>query len=65
MKVPITILPQAIIDYYNLTPLVHNGYIYIEICKEMYGLPQAGILANDQLKEHLAEHDYIESPFTA
>jgi hypothetical protein len=30
----------------------------------MYGLPQAGILANKLLKKHPAKHDYFEQPHT-
>jgi hypothetical protein len=36
----------------------------MEICKGMYGLPQAGILANKLLKEQLAHHGYFEQPHT-
>ncbi|KAL7545763.1 hypothetical protein ACHAWF_009116 [Thalassiosira exigua] len=39
---------------------VKNGYIYMEISKGMYGLPQAGVWANKLLKERLIEHDYYE-----
>ena len=34
--------------------------IYIEIRKGMYGLPQAGMLANKLLKRRLAKHRYYE-----
>jgi hypothetical protein len=30
----------------------------------MYGLPQAGILANKLLKKHLMKHGYFEQPHT-
>lgn len=46
MRLPITVIPAEIVAQYKLLPLVHNGFIYIEICKGMYGLPQAGKLAN-------------------
>jgi hypothetical protein len=36
----------------------------MEIRKGMYGLPQAGILANKLLKERLARHGYFEQPHT-
>ena len=49
MLIPLPILPPTIIDQYNLTPLIHNGFVYVEVRKGMYGLPQAGKLANDQL----------------
>ena len=60
MRLPITVIPQEIIDAYNLLPLLHNGYIYMEIQKGMYGLPQAGILANNLLTERLAPHGYYQ-----
>jgi hypothetical protein len=50
MGLPIDIIPQEIIDQYQLLPLVHNGYVYIEIRTGMYGLPQAGIIANNKLR---------------
>ena len=43
---PITLAPTRSIDQYNLLPFVHNSFIYIEIQKGMYGLPQAGNLAS-------------------
>ncbi len=36
----------------------------MEIRKGMYGLPQAGILANKLLKLGLARHGYFELPHT-
>jgi hypothetical protein len=32
-------LPLAIIDQYNLNPLLYNQHVYFEIRKCMYGLP--------------------------
>jgi hypothetical protein len=51
MKILIALLPDDIIKHYQHQEKVLNGYIYMEICKGMYGLPQAGILANKLLKE--------------
>jgi hypothetical protein len=64
MRIPIKMIPQVIIDQYNLLPLVHNGYVMVEINKGMYGLPQAGILANERLVKHLASHGYVKAPRT-
>ena len=64
MRVPIWLLPDAIVEQYNLTPLFHNGFVYVEIRKGMYGLPQAGRLANDQLVAKLAPHGYQPCPLT-
>ena len=64
MRIPMHMIPQAIIDQYNLTPLVHNNCVYVEIRKGMYGLPQAGKLANNQLIEALAPYGYRPVPIT-
>jgi len=51
-------VPQEIIQQYNLRPLIHNDWSYIQIPKGMYRLKQAGYLANQNLKEHLAKYGY-------
>jgi hypothetical protein len=58
MRLAIDTLPAEIIDQYALLGLVHNGYVYLEIRKGMYGLPQAGILANQLLVKRLAPFGY-------
>ena len=55
MKLPLDIIPEEIIQQYNLRNLEHKGFVYMEIQKGMYGLPQAGKVANDKLKLHLAK----------
>jgi hypothetical protein len=54
VRIPMHLIPQEIIDLYNLEPLIHNGHIYTEVGKGMYGLPQAGKLANNALVKYLA-----------
>ncbi len=54
MKMPITLFSADIIEHYRLKEKVLKSYVYMEIQKGMYGLPQVGILANKLLKEHLA-----------
>ena len=45
-------LPEDFIKQYNLTyKVTKDGYVYIKVCKGMYGLPQAGILAQKLLKK--------------
>jgi hypothetical protein len=39
MQIPLAMLPSAIMHQYNLTPLVHNGHVYVEIQHGMYSLP--------------------------
>jgi hypothetical protein len=64
MRMPITLIPQEIIDEYNLHPLVHNGHVYMEIRRGMYGLPQAGIIANQLLTERLQPEGYYQCRHT-
>jgi hypothetical protein len=59
MHIPTSAIPDCIMTEYNLEPLVHNGFVLVKLCKRIYGLPQAGLLANLQLKQHhLADNDY-------
>ncbi len=64
MKMPIALLPADIIEHYKLLEKAIDGYMYMEIRKGMYGLPQAGILANKLLKKRLALHGYFKQPHT-
>lgn len=40
-------IPQEVIDEYNLLQFVYNGWVYIEIRRGIYGLPQARELSNN------------------
>jgi hypothetical protein len=64
MRVDLRSMPTAIINHYNLHSISHNGAVYVEIMKGMYGLPQAGILANAGLVTHLATTGYHQSQHT-
>jgi hypothetical protein len=64
MKMSIALILADIIAHYNLNEKVLDGYVYMDIRKGMYGLPQAGILANELLKKCLARHGYFEQPHT-
>jgi hypothetical protein len=64
MKIPIALLPENIIEHYQLQEKVLDGYIYMEIHKGMYGLLQACILTKKLLKEHLVHHGYFKQPHT-
>jgi hypothetical protein len=61
VRINIDHVPQEIIDEYKLKDKVVDGYIYVEIQKGMYGLPQAGILAQQLLEERLNKHGYSQS----
>ena len=58
MRIRKELVPQEIIDQYQLHDYFHNGYLYCEIQKGLYGLPQAGKLAHDKLKKHLKQYDF-------
>ena len=59
MRIPLKIIPQEIIDVYNLTELVNEqGWIYMRIKKGMYGLTQAGIITNQELVKQMAPFGY-------
>ena len=46
MKLKLSDLPEDFIMKYDLAPKVDpNGYVYVEIRRGMYRLPQAGLLA--------------------
>jgi len=65
MRLRLDIIPKEIIIKYNLQDLVNDeGWVYVEIRKGMYGLPQAGIIANQLLKKRLAEKGYYQCQHT-
>jgi hypothetical protein len=49
-----SIFPEEIANKYNITALAVDGWVYIEIRKGMYGLKQAGLLANQLLQKRLS-----------
>eukprot|EP00956_Cyclotella_meneghiniana_P014503 scaffold21710_cov36-Cyclotella_meneghiniana.AAC.1 len=64
MKMPLDIFPEHTIKQYNLREHAKNGFVYLEIRRCVYGLPQAGALANKLLRERLAPHGYYEVAHT-
>ena len=64
MFIPLHLIPEEILKQYKLKNLQREGKVYVEIQKGMYGLPQAGILANQQLKKHLQPHGYLPCKHT-
>ena len=41
-----------------------GGFVYVEICRAIYSLPQLGTLANKQLQERLTPFGYYEVAHT-
>ena len=58
IRIPADILPKEFMDLYDLHDKVYNGYIYAEVSKGMYGLPQAGRVAYDTLAPLLQAAGY-------
>jgi hypothetical protein len=56
VRIPKHMLPDKIIALYNLKPKIVNRFVYAKVRKGMYGLPQAGRLANLQLQKFLEPH---------
>ena len=57
--------PEDVIKHYNLRELAtDDGKLYVEISKGMYGLPQAGIIAQELLEDRLGKHGYDQSKYT-
>ena len=64
MLISLHLIPNEIIEQYNLFDIAENGYIWFKIQKGMYGLPQAGQLAYDQLVQHLRKFGYHPAKYT-
>ena len=64
MQLPIKIIPQEIIEKYNLNDLVDDGWLYVRIDQTMYGLPAAGKLSNDLLVKRMSKAGYHPCQYT-
>jgi hypothetical protein len=64
MKMLLSHFPEEIIQKYNLNDLAVDGWVYIEVRKGMYGLKQAGLLANQLLQTRLAPFGYYPARHT-
>ena len=51
-------IPDEIINEYNLKEKEVNGFVYVEVRKTIYGLPQSGLLSNELLQQNLAPFGY-------
>jgi hypothetical protein len=61
----IELIPQKIIHQYNLRDLVNEeGWAYVKIQMGIYGLPQAGIIANNLLEQQLNAKGYYHCQHT-
>ena len=58
LHTPLKFITAKIMNEYNTNNISSNGYVYLEICKGMYGLKEAGIIAYQRLVKSLASHGY-------
>ena len=58
MRISLKHIPLDVQLKYEIAAMVENDYIIMEITKGIYGLPQAGKLAQDRLVKHLMGHGY-------
>jgi hypothetical protein len=61
VRIKLADIPLKFIDEYKLNNIAPNSWIYFEMRRGMYGLPQAGILANKLLRDRLANFDYYKA----
>ena len=64
VRIKLSDVPQEFIDEYDLSKADQHGWIYFEILRGCYGLPQPGRLANDLLRTWLEKADYYEAATT-
>ncbi len=65
MHLKLADMPEDVIEHYKLRDVATpDGVVYCEIRKGMYGLPQAGIIAQELLAKRLKEHGYSQSKST-
>ena len=65
MRMHLDTIPEQIIKQYKLKEKADKkGCVYVEIRKGMYGLPQAGIIAQELLEERLNARGYCQSQYT-
>jgi hypothetical protein len=64
MKLLLSHFPEDIIQKYNLNAPAVDGWVYVENRKGMYGLKQAGLLANQFLQRCLVPFGYYPARHT-
>ncbi len=57
MRLKLSDMPEDVIAHYKLRDIATpDGHVYCEIRQGMYGLTQAGIIAQELLATRLKEH---------
>ena len=64
MKIKLSNIPPDFILEYNLLEYAKDSWVYFEIRKGVYGLPQAGIIAKKLLESRLNASGYYQAQTT-
>lgn len=56
MQMPLELFPKWIREQYQLEQHAYKGFVHLRLERAVWGLPQAGILANKLLCKRLAPH---------
>jgi hypothetical protein len=64
IRIRVSDIPEEFYKEYNLAEFEHEGWVYFEVTKGIYGLKQAGKLANDLLTKRLETHGYYQCATT-
>jgi len=61
MQINLRHVDQSVLDTYKLLDYAVNGMLLVRVDKGIYGLPQAGRLAQERLIAHLSNHGYYQT----
>eukprot|EP00956_Cyclotella_meneghiniana_P045361 scaffold364543_cov146-Cyclotella_meneghiniana.AAC.1 len=65
MRMKLSDIPEDVQTHYNLREkATKDGFVYVEIRRGMYGLPQGGLIAQELLEERLNKRGFYQSKFT-
>ena len=60
IRIPIHLIPQDVIDFYELEQFFSANALFCSVHKTHYGLPQAGALSQQRLFQHLQDNGYFQ-----
>jgi hypothetical protein len=63
-QMKLELFPEDVIEYNLCNKVDSNGNVHCEVRRGMYGLPQAGIIAQELLEECLRKAGYTQSKIT-
>ena len=61
-RVRLSDIPDKFVQEYNLLAYTRDGWVYFEIWRGVYGLPQSGMLSNKLLGQRLNKAGYYQFP---